>query len=337
MRTHRARILAMPSPRYVLKFSCRDRPGIVAAVSTCLFQRSGNIDDSAAVRRYRDGRVLHARGFQQTAPDAGRSRCRADSTPLADRIPHELDAARHVGEAARPASGLEIRPLPERHPLSLAIGELSMDIAAIVANHRGVLPADRSRRLPFHHLPRHAATKAAQEAAMLADHRRDTRRPRRARPLHADSVGELSRRLAGRCINIHHSFLPGFKGAQALPPGVRARREADRRDRALCDDRLDEGPIIEQDVERVTHTTRPTTLGARAATSNAVLARAVRGTSKTASLERQQDGGVPRLSGGFRRPGRSRHAFIRCLHRLERTGIFRRIHDGHHTRPARGR
>ena len=111
---------------------------------------------------------------------------------------------------------------------------------------------------PFHHIPVTADTKADAEAATAGPGRRPRRRTCGARPLHADPVaGAVRRRCAARAINIHHSFLPSFKGArpyfQAHDRGVKLIGATAHY--VTAD--LDEGPIIEQDVERVDHTLHP--------------------------------------------------------------------------------
>jgi formyltetrahydrofolate deformylase len=136
----------------------------------------------------------------------------------------------------------------------LRIGELSMDVTAIVSNHPREAYAHLDfNGIPFHHLPVTKETKAEQEATVLAlveDTRTDL--VVLARYMQVLS-GELATRLSGRCINIHHSFLPGFKGArpyhQAHARGVKLIGATAHY--VTAD--LDEGPIIEQDVERVSH------------------------------------------------------------------------------------
>ncbi len=131
------------------------------------------------------------------------------------------------------------------------IGELDMDVAAIVSNHpvNGFDPGD----IAFHHLPVTPATKADQEAAVwaiVAAAEPDLIVLARYMQILSD---DLSAKLAGRCINIHHSFLPGFKGAkpyhQAHARGVKLIGATAHY--VTAD--LDEGPIIEQDVERISH------------------------------------------------------------------------------------
>jgi formyltetrahydrofolate deformylase len=136
-------------------------------------------------------------------------------------------------------------------------GALAIDIPAIVSNHSDLASLAEWHRIPFHHLPVTAATKAAQEDKLM----------QLVDELGADLVvlarymqvlsPDLCGRLRGRCINIHHSFLPSFKGAkpyhQAHARGVKLIGATAH----YVTTDLDEGPIIEQAVERVDHTRTP--------------------------------------------------------------------------------
>ena len=153
-----------------------------------------------------------------------------------------------------------------------------MEIVGIVANHPRETYADLPPgELPFFHLPVTRDTKAAQEAALWAlieEEKVDLVVLARYMQILSD---DLSRKLAGRCINIHHSFLPGFKGAkpyhQAYERGVKIIGATAHY--VTAD--LDEGPIIEQDIERVSHRDTPEELIRKGrALERRVLARAVR-------------------------------------------------------------
>ncbi|MFM0050357.1 formyltetrahydrofolate deformylase [Caballeronia grimmiae] len=137
------------------------------------------------------------------------------------------------------------------------MGELKMDIVGIGSNHTDLAPLAQQHSLPFHHLPITADTKSQQEARLLDLF--DTSGAELmilARYMQILS-GDTSRKLAGRAINIHHSFLPGFKGAkpyhQAHTRGVKLIGATAH----FVTDDLDEGPIIEQEVERVDHSYSP--------------------------------------------------------------------------------
>ena len=134
------------------------------------------------------------------------------------------------------------------------IGELPMQIAAIISNH----PVETYGHLdftgaPFHHLPITKETKVQQEAQIwkiVQETGAETVVLARYMQILSD---DLSQKLSGKCINIHHSFLPGFKGAkpyhQAFERGVKLIGATAH----YVTEDLDEGPIIEQDVERITH------------------------------------------------------------------------------------
>ncbi|CAG9220438.1 Formyltetrahydrofolate deformylase [Paraburkholderia sabiae] len=137
------------------------------------------------------------------------------------------------------------------------MGELKMDIVGIASNHPDFEPLAVQHGLPFHHLPLTPETKAQQEAQILdlfESSGAELMILARYMQILSD---ETSRKLAGRAINIHHSFLPGFKGArpyhQAHARGVKLIGATAH----FVTDDLDEGPIIEQEVQRVDHSYGP--------------------------------------------------------------------------------
>ncbi len=156
-------------------------------------------------------------------------------------------------------------------------GELKMDIVAIVSNHADLAPLAEAEGIPFHHLPISADTKAAQEAKLkqlIAD--TDAEFVVLARYMQVLSE-PLCRELHGRVINIHHSFLPGFKGGkpyqQAFDRGVKLIGATAH----FATTDLDEGPIIEQSLERVDHADTPQNLSqAGRLVESLVLSRALR-------------------------------------------------------------
>lgn len=156
-------------------------------------------------------------------------------------------------------------------------GELKMDIVAIVSNHPDLAPIAAAEGIPFHHLPITADTKPAQEAKLkqlILD--TDAEYVVLARYMQVLSE-ELCHELHGRVINIHHSFLPGFKGGkpyqQAFDRGVKLIGATAHY--VTAD--LDEGPIIEQSVERVDHADTPQHLSqAGRLVESLVLSRAMR-------------------------------------------------------------
>ncbi|MGC8468640.1 MAG: formyltetrahydrofolate deformylase [Acetobacteraceae bacterium] len=245
----------------VLTLSCPDRPGIVAAVSGLLFEEGFTIleasqfDDAASGKFFM--RVRFAPAREALALDALRERF----APLATRFFMRW----RMRSLAIP---LRVMILVSKFDHCLVdllyrwrIGELPMVVAGIVANH----PRESYRHLdldglPFHHLPVTRETKLEQEAALWALIRAaEADLVVLARYMQVLSDG-LAAKLSGRCINIHHSFLPGFKGArpyhQAHARGVKLIGATAH----YVTSDLDEGPIIEQDVERILHSDSPDAL-----------------------------------------------------------------------------
>jgi formyltetrahydrofolate deformylase len=244
--------------RYILQLTCPNRPGIVAAVSTAIFHQGGNIREA---QQFDDQEST--RFFARIVLDHPQDHL--------DR-PSLEQALTGIGQTF--AMQWSLRAMSERqrvllmvskfdHCLAdilyrLRIGELSMDVTAIVANHPQSAYAHLDfNGIPFHYLPVNKETKLQQEAALLdlvAVTRTDLVVLARYMQVLSD---ELATRLFGRCINIHHSFLPGFKGArpyhQAHARGVKLIGAAAHYVTAA----LDEGPIIEQDVERISHNDTP--------------------------------------------------------------------------------
>ncbi|WP_250493049.1 formyltetrahydrofolate deformylase [Caballeronia sp. GAWG1-1] len=137
------------------------------------------------------------------------------------------------------------------------MGELKMDIVGIASNHPDLAPLAEQHGLRFHHLPITADTKAQQEARLLDLFETSGAELMILARYMQILSGDTSRKLKGRAINIHHSFLPGFKGAkpyhQAHTRGVKLIGATAH----FVTDDLDEGPIIEQEVERVDHSYSP--------------------------------------------------------------------------------
>jgi formyltetrahydrofolate deformylase len=260
----------------ILTLSCPDRTGIVARVSALLFERGANILDA---QQYDD--VETGWFFMRVVFD-----------PLG-APPDQIRAA--IGDLAE---GLGMRwslrePTQRKRVMILVSqadhcladliwrwrrGELRMDISAVVSNHpREAFPHTDLEGLRFHFLPVTPETKLEQEAALLRlVEETDTELVVLARYMQVLS-NDLAGRLAGRCINIHHSFLPGFKGArpyhQAHARGVKVIGATAHY--VTAD--LDEGPIIEQDVERISHQDQPRDLIRKGRDiERRVLARAVR-------------------------------------------------------------
>ena len=260
----------------ILTLSCQDRPGIVARISGALFRNNANILDAQQYDDLDTGRffmrvVLDPAGCDEAA-------LRAELATIGDELGMKW-ALRSRTERRK----VMIMASAADHCLADLLyrwrgGELEMDIVAIVSNH----PRETYRNLdvwdlPFHHLPVTKETKLDQEAALWAlTQSTEAELVVLARYMQVLSDG-LSAKLAGRCINIHHSFLPGFKGAkpyhQAHARGVKIIGATAH----FVTGDLDEGPIIEQDVERISHKDRATDLVRKGRDiERLVLARAVR-------------------------------------------------------------
>ncbi|HYE50441.1 MAG TPA: formyltetrahydrofolate deformylase, partial [Azospirillaceae bacterium] len=262
-------------PTLILTLSCPDRIGIVAAVSGCLSEQGCNIIDSAQFGDRISGRFFLRISF--AAPEGGTDAVRAGLAPVAERFGMDwqlTDAERRQRVLIMASKfGHCLNDLLYRY----RTGALAMEVPAIVSNHRDFYQLAAWHDIPFHHLPVTAATKARQEERLM-----EIIEAERidlvvlARYMQVLSP-ELCARLAGRCINIHHSFLPSFKGAkpyhQAHERGVKLIGATAH----YVTSNLDEGPIIEQEAERVDHTMTPDDLVAIGRDiENIVLARAVR-------------------------------------------------------------
>ncbi len=260
----------------ILTLSCPDRPGIVARVSTFLFERGANIldaqqyDDQETVRFFMRV-VFEAKGADIEA-------LKAAFAPVAGEF-----AMSWTLRARKEARKVMILASQQDHCLSDLLyrwrrGEMPMDLTAVVSNHPKSTYANLDLEdVPFHHLPVSRATKMEQEAQIWAlIQETGTELVVLARYMQVLSDG-LAAKLEGRCINIHHSFLPGFKGAkpyhQAHARGVKVIGATAHY--VTAD--LDEGPIIEQDVERISHRDTPADLVRKGRDiEQRVLARAVR-------------------------------------------------------------
>jgi formyltetrahydrofolate deformylase len=260
----------------ILTLSCPDRPGIVARVSTLLFEHGANILDAQQFDDGETGRFFMRVVF--TPGPGGAEAVRPGLEVLAADL--AMDWTLRDPKARR---RVMILASQTDHCLADLIwrwrqGELPMDISAVVSNHpEASFPHTDLKGIAFHHLPVSPETKADQEARLseLID-ATGTELVILARYMQILSE-EMAGRLAGRCINIHHSFLPGFKGArpyhQAHARGVKVIGATAH----FVTPDLDEGPIIEQDVERISHRDQPKDLVRKGRDiERRVLARAVR-------------------------------------------------------------
>jgi formyltetrahydrofolate deformylase len=262
--------------RYIFTIVCPDRTGIVAAVAGFLADHDAFIIESSHF-----GDPQSCRFFMRTVFRPGAA------TPSLDRFAQKFS---RIAERFQMVWGLHDAQRRERllvlvskldHCLNDLLyryrtGDIRVDIPAIVSNHPDLEPLARWHGVPFHYLPVTADNRAEQEAALLAlVEELDIDLVVLARYMQILTPGTCDR-LRGRCINIHHSFLPGFKGSrpyyQAHALGVKLIGATAHY--VVAD--LDAGPIIEQAVERVDHSFGPEAM-ARVGRDieNVVLARAV--------------------------------------------------------------
>ncbi|NNF93082.1 MAG: formyltetrahydrofolate deformylase [Altererythrobacter sp.] len=240
----------------VLVLSCPDRPGITARVTGFLFENGGNVLEAQQFNDRESNRFFMRVEFEDGS--ASRDDLRSAFADLASEFAMEWKLA--------------LRDRPRRVVLmvskfdhSLAdllyrwrIGELPMDPVAIISNHpRETFKHLDFNEIPFHHLPISKGNKSAQESQVRAI-ARDTQAELVVLARYMQILSdEQAAYFSGRCVNIHHSFLPGFKGAkpyhQAHARGVKMIGATAH----YVTTDLDEGPIIHQDVEPITHADSP--------------------------------------------------------------------------------
>ncbi len=242
-----------PSGDFVLVLDCPDRPGIVHAVSGFLVEHGGNIVESQQFFDRLNGRFFMRIDFAVAGRAATVESLRDDFAAVAERFEMTFE----IWETAAPYRTL-IMVSKQLHCLNDLLfrhstGSLNIEIPMVVSNHLDAEPLVRSHGIEFRHIPVTPETKADAEAELMKLH---------------DDLGihlvvlarymqvlsdDVCRQLSGQAINIHHSFLPSFKGArpyhQAFDRGVKLIGATAHY--VTAD--LDEGPIIEQDVIRVDH------------------------------------------------------------------------------------
>jgi formyltetrahydrofolate deformylase len=268
----------MPATAHVLSLSCPNRPGIVAAVSGHLFETGCNILDAQQFDDTETSLFFMRVVFNPATPDVAMDAVEAGLGRLADRFSM-------IWSLRDRARRRKVLLLVSKFDHCLAdlvyrwrIDELPIEPVGIVANHPRPTYAHLDLDgIPFHHLPMTRETKLEQEQRLWEIIRESgADLVVLARYMQILSEG-LSAKLVGRCINIHHSFLPGFKGArpyhQAHARGVKLIGATAH----YVTSDLDEGPIIEQDVERISHRDTPDDLIRKGRDiERRVLARAVR-------------------------------------------------------------
>jgi formyltetrahydrofolate deformylase len=284
-------VLPVPSARphepagdFVLTLACPDRPGIVHAVTSFLMRHGGNIMESQQFGDQLQSRFFMRIDFDVAVP-VSLDALRTDFDAVAAEF--SMDYAIWAAEAPYRTLIMVSKQLHCLNDLLFrqSTGDLQIEIPVVVSNHVDAEPLVKSYGLDFVHLPVTPDTKADAERALLAlVEQHDVHLVVLARYMQILS-DDLCRELDGRAINIHHSFLPSFKGAKpyhaAFDRGVKL---VGATAHYVTAD-LDEGPIIEQDVTRVDHTYTPEQLVAAGRdVEAAVLSRAVRWHSQTRVL-----------------------------------------------------
>ena len=243
-------------PNFILTLSCTDKPGIVSGVTSELFGLGANIAESNQFWDRDTGKFFMRIGF--TAPDGvTKEAIERALKPVIERF--EMKAA-IIDEARVPRLVIMVSKFDHAmlHLLyQIKVGALRAEVAAIVSNHEAARAIAEAEGIAFHYLPLAKGQKAEQEAEVLSI----------VKAADADLVvlarymqilsDQLSTKLFGKVINIHHSFLPSFKGAkpyhQAHERGVKIIGATAH----YVTPDLDEGPIIEQETARVTHAMSP--------------------------------------------------------------------------------
>lgn len=247
----------MSQLRQTLTLSCPDRPGLVAGVARLLADNGGNIMESQQFNDRESGHFFMRVVFE-VAPGASAAQLRAAFLPYAteNKMDWRIRGEDEKRKVLLMVSKFDhcLGDLLYRH----RIGELPMDVVGIICNHpREALKISLIGDIPFHYLPITKETKPQQEAQIkeiVTTTGAELVVLARYMQILSD---DLSAFLSGRCINIHHSFLPGFKGAkpyhQAHARGVKMIGATAH----YVTEDLDEGPIIHQDVEAISHADTP--------------------------------------------------------------------------------
>jgi formyltetrahydrofolate deformylase len=245
-------------PRLVLTLSCPDRHGIVADVTTFLAANNYNVEEASQFEDRQEKRFFMRTELAPVNQQA------ISFTQLRDQF---------AVLAEKDSMDWQLRDLADRPRVVIAVsrwghclnallhkwkeGSLPIEIVAVVSNHNDMRDLVEWYNVPYHHLPVTKESKPQQEAQMLAvmdETKADFLVLARYMQILSN---DLCVKLSGRAINIHHSFLPGFKGAkpyhQAYDRGVKLIGATAH----FVTSDLDEGPIIEQEVERVSHANTP--------------------------------------------------------------------------------
>ncbi|RUV17165.1 formyltetrahydrofolate deformylase [Mesorhizobium sp. M7A.F.Ca.MR.245.00.0.0] len=240
------------APVHILTLSCEDRPGIVAAVTAELAANGANIAESSQFWDRQTNRFFMRIAFI-SPPGSTRDSLERALKSSVDRFGMKTAL---VDQGRRPKIIVMVSKFDHAllHLLyQIRVGWLNAEVAAVVSNHEDARRFAELEGIPYHHWPTTRENKAEQEQKLLdLVQRTGAELVILARYMQVFSKG-LSDRLFGRAINIHHSFLPSFKGAkpyhQAFDRGVKLIGATAH----YVTSDLDEGPIIDQETERVTH------------------------------------------------------------------------------------
>ncbi|MCP9318203.1 formyltetrahydrofolate deformylase [Acetobacter persici] len=263
---------------FTLTLSCPNRPGIVAGIGMKLYELGANITEAQQFDYAEEQRFFMRIVFDIPFSDAIEQTLSAAIAILSDEFAMEWT----LTDMARPHKVLLMVSKFDHCLVDLLyrwrIGELAIEPVGIISNHPQDTYADiEFYGIPFHYIPITKETKAEQEGRIWDIFQSSGAELMVLARYMQILSNEFSRKLAGRCINIHHSFLPGFKGArpyhQAFARGVKLIGATAH----YVTSDLDEGPIIEQDVERISHADTPEDLIRKGRDiERRVLARAVR-------------------------------------------------------------
>lgn len=241
----------------VLTFSCNDKPGIVAAVANLFALQGFNIRESSQFEDVHSRRFFMRTVFEATEGPKFLEDIKSAFKAVAERYDMEWSLC-----DLHRRSRIVIAVSKWGHCLNNLLnswkrGSLPVDIVAVVSNHEEMRELVEWYGVPYHHMPINKENKSAQEGQILQlIEEQDVDLLVLARYMQILSP-QMTDALQGRAINIHHSFLPGFKGAkpyhQAYARGVKLIGATAH----FVTEDLDEGPIIEQDVERVSHVNQP--------------------------------------------------------------------------------
>jgi formyltetrahydrofolate deformylase len=253
----------MTEKRYILTISCKDVRGIVAAVTGFLAEQYGFIIESAQFGDASTGKFFMRVEFALESKAAAFA---VFQKRFADQVVKRFGMQWNIADKNKKSramimvskAGHCLNDLLYRH----TTGQLPIDVAAIVSNHKDWEHVAKWHGIPFYYLPVADKTKAKQEAGVLdlvKRHNIDVVVLARYMQILSPA---MCKALSGRAINIHHSFLPSFKGAkpytQAFDRGVKIIGATAH----YVTTDLDEGPIIEQEIERVDHAQQPADLAA---------------------------------------------------------------------------